>query len=165
MAVWSTQAANEMIAMSLRNQEPLTNMQIQKLVYFSHGWFLYNEDSSLTIDSPEAWDFGPVYRLLWNRLQYAGNYPITQQIPDSLLLPYEGATTEQLGEPAKELIQRVCSFYGELSGSRLSMLTHRTGTPWRKIFRDGEGRNDPIPSKMIKDHFRDLVQQYEAEHK
>lgn len=164
MSVWSTRAANELISLSLKEKEPLTHMQLQKLVYISHGWSLVRFDESLTIDRPEAWRLGPVYRLLWNRLQYAGNYAITTSIPEDEILPYPGAVTGQLKDQSKALIHRIHKSYGGLSAFQLSALTHQEGTPWRTIYGKGEGRDEQIPSKLIKHHFRDLIREYKAQH-
>ena len=162
MSVWSTQAANELISLSVKEKRPLTHMQIQKLVYISHGWSLFRFKESLTIDNPEAWRLGPVYRLLWNRLQYAGNYAVTKEIHVDELLPYPGAEAGQLRKAGKELIQSVLKSYGSLTAFRLSALTHQKGTPWRTIYGKGEGRDEQIPASLIGEHFGALYEEYKS---
>ena len=56
---------------------PLTQMQIQKLVYFSHGWYLAkNEGRPLIPDDIEAWRWGPVIPRLYRAFRAAGANPI-----------------------------------------------------------------------------------------
>ena len=156
MAVWSTAAANELIARSKSKGEPLTHMQIQKLVYIAHGWTLALCNERLTLDDPEAWRFGPVYRLLWDRLKYAGKYPITKQIPQESILPYLGADQGRLTKNAKRMMKNVYGFYGEFPAFKLSAITHSNGTPWQSIYADGKGRDEIIPRQSIRSHFQEL---------
>lgn len=155
MAVWSAEAANELI--SLSKERPLTHMQIQKLVYISHGWTLAIRGRVLTIDDPEAWRWGPVYRLIWNNLSYAGPYPVIDKIPDTSIAPYPGSTPQGWHDEDRQMVKRVYELYKHLEAFQLSALTHREGTPWREVYRDGIGQDQYIPSFMIKDHFRGLA--------
>ena len=114
-------------------------------------------DQKLTIDSPEAWRYGPVYRLVWDVLKYAGEYPITKEIPDHRLRPYLDAELGEWDDPSKEIVETTFRFYGELEAFQLSELTHKKGTPWRKVYHAPHGRDTPIPSAMIREHFRELA--------
>ena len=155
MPVWSTEVANKLISMS--KEKPLTHMQIQKLVYISHGWTLAIRDRILTIDDPEAWAFGPVYRLIWDNLRFAGPYPVTKKIPDADLAPYPGSTLRGWNEEDKQIVDRVYQEYKHLEAFQLSALTHRERTPWRTVYQNGEGQDQYIPSFMIKEHFQELA--------
>ena len=55
--------ANEFIRRSLAAPEiELTQMKLQKLVYFAHGWNLVASDGDpLVEDEVQAWDYGPVF--------------------------------------------------------------------------------------------------------
>jgi uncharacterized phage-associated protein len=55
-------------------------MQLQKLVYIAHGWNLAINGTPLTSDIPAAWDYGPVYRDLFEALRAYGSNPVTQEI-------------------------------------------------------------------------------------
>ena len=160
MSVWSTQAANEIIRLALAAEKPLTHMQIQKLVYISHGWSLVASGQKLTFDDPEAWKFGPVFRLLWERLQYSGKTPISTLIPDDRVLPHRNAAPGKFGEQAKGIVQKVHARYGGFAGFQLSALTHREGSPWRQIYNDGNGQNQEIPAFMIRQHFIGLANRH-----
>lgn len=156
MPVWSTEAANELI--SLSKERPLTHMHIQKLVYISHGWTLAIRDRILTIDDPEAWRFGPVYRLIWDNLRHAGPYPVTNKIPDARIAPYSGSTPQGWNDEDRQMVGTVYQEYKHLEAFQLSALTHREGTPWRTVYADGNGQDQYIPSSMIKKHFQELAE-------
>ena len=160
MAIWSTQAANVIIARALRDERALTHMQIQKLVYIAHGWSLQISDKRLTLDDPEAWRHGPVYRLLWDRLRYAERFPVSRLIPNSQLLPNANSQDDTAKDSEIARLEKTYDDYSYLSGVQLSLLTHDDNTPWKHVYQNGRGKNEPIPHTLIKDHFDRLVEKY-----
>ena len=82
MAFLATAVANDFLDLAGSESCPLSQMQVQKLLYFSHGWHLALRGEPLTVEPFEAWDYGPVVRRLWERLRKYGNKPVTEKIPD-----------------------------------------------------------------------------------
>jgi uncharacterized phage-associated protein len=146
----------------------LTQMQLQKLVYFAHGWSLALRNQPLTSDELQAWNYGPVYPDLYDHTKYFGKGPITRQItPDDdeavrfftrsgRADPYKATLTAD----EKSLLDAVWSRYGRLSGVRLSALTHQPGTPWFETFK--LGRNTRFDDTIIKTHYDELAAQARA---
>lgn len=144
----------------------LTQMQIQKLVYFAHGWTLAITDQPLTIEEPQAWNYGPVYADLYDHTKYFGKSSINRLLtPDddnaarffldmpSGKPPYRANLT-----PAeRDIINRVWDRYGNLSGARLSAMTHVPNTPWHQTFAAGKGKNRAIANETIKQHYLDIA--------
>ena len=157
MAVWSTEAANRLIALSREAGAPLTHMQLQKLVYIAHGWNLAIHDERLTLDNPKAWRFGPVYELLWERLRYAGTQQITREITGGSVFPHAKADAGIFTENAEKAIELVHGDYAKYEAFQLSALTHASGTPWKKIYNGGRGKFRIIPADMIREHFISLA--------
>src|SRR6476619_3832573 len=60
----------------------LTQMQLQKLTYIAHGWNLALNERRLVSDELEAWDYGPVYPMLYDHAKYFGKSPIPRLITD-----------------------------------------------------------------------------------
>jgi uncharacterized phage-associated protein len=160
---WSPEIANEFIALAKARGTPLTQMQLQKLIFIAHGWNLAIANERLTIDSPRAWDYGPVYRDLWEALKKYGSSPVEQPIlcrdyvaglfhdePDS---PAKAA----LNGSEKAIIGRVFSDYGRFHAFQLSALTHVEGSPWSTIYAGGAGKDKEIPDNLIKGHFIELA--------
>lgn len=160
----STAIANEFLR--LAGPGGLTQMQLQKLIYFAHGWSLALRGEPLTSDDVEAWAYGPVYRDLYDHTKYFGKQAITRPItPDDDSASRFFTRTSEKTEPYKaelspaerELIGAVWKRYGKLGGTRLSALTHQANTPWFKT-----GRNETIDSDLIKAHYEELANQARA---
>jgi uncharacterized phage-associated protein len=143
----------------------LTQMQIQKLVYIAHGWTLALTGNPLTIEEPQAWDYGPVYADLYDHTKLFGRSPIGREItPDDdeparffgrekgKRPPYRAS----LNAVERSIIDQVWSRYGSLSGARLSAVTHQTGTPWSQSY--AGRKNSAITNAMIKEHYCELAE-------
>lgn len=145
--------------------EGLTQMQIQKLVYFAHGWNLALNGWPLTTELPEAWTYGPVYRDLYDHTKYFGAGQINREITpdDDNAMRFFGGESRRWPYRAKltpeelEIIDAVWGRYGNLSGARLSALTHQSGTPWDATYKTGEGKNHSISNELIKAHYVEIA--------
>ena len=164
MADWSVTVANQFLNLAEKQNKRLTQMQLQKLTYISHGWNLAISGSPLTNDVPEAWDYGPVYRELREALRGYGSGPVDRKIryKDFLRGEFRDDANEEVkgafSEFEQSVIQKVFEIYGDFHAFQLSALTHKEGTPWYKTYQNS-GRNSPISAQEIKDHFSGLAQQ------
>jgi len=56
------------IELSQKTGEPITNMKLQKLVYYSFAWYAAEKETPLFEEEILAWQYGPVvlsiYRLI-----------------------------------------------------------------------------------------------------
>jgi uncharacterized phage-associated protein len=55
----------------------ITNLRLNKLLYFMHGWTLVEEPSGLIRNHFEAWKFGPVVPSVYEEFKRHGDRPIT----------------------------------------------------------------------------------------
>lgn len=146
--------------------ETVTQMQLQKLCYFAHGWSLAISGEPLIADPVEAWAYGPVYRDLYDHTKYFGKEPVSRLItpdddsavrffsrPNGRRPPYEA----KLGGLEEAIIDQVWKRYSHLSAIRLSELTHQTGTPWYQTY-TGKGRNAQIDQSLIRSHYEQLAE-------
>ena len=163
MSNWSPAIANEFIRLARAKDRGLTQMQLQKLVYLAHGWNLAINRQRLTVDDPQAWDYGPVYGALRQALREYGNRPVAREILNCEYFP--GEFDENADEPARAdltvdqraVINRVYREYGGFHAYKLSALTHQDGTPWTQVYKNGDGRFDEIPADVIRDHFVEIA--------
>ena len=149
----------------------LTQMQLQKLVYMSHGWKLGLTGQPLTTDEPEAWAYGPVYPDLYDHTKYFGRGAIGREItPDDdeaarFFIPGgRGARPPyraNLDPNERQIVDHVWSRYGRLSGARLSSLTHQPNTPWSQTY-DVARNNRVIPTETIRQHYADIARRAHA---
>jgi uncharacterized phage-associated protein len=140
-------------------------MQLQKLVYIAHGWNLAINGKPLTTDAASAWDYGPVYKDLFDALRRYGSSPVTREIRAGdfgIGMFLEGSEAEEvmsapLVQAERDVIERVYRDYGHFHAFNLSALTHQPGTPWAQVYREGAGRFQPIDNERVRSHFIDLA--------
>lgn len=129
----------------------LPQMKLHKLVYIANGWNLAIANEPLTVDSPEAWDNGPVFRLIWDRIRDFGFDPRGKILkPDAK--PYTAALTAD----QQAVIEHVWNKYKKFNQFELSDMTHQPGTPWTQAYFKG-GRNTTIPNEIVREHYRELA--------
>jgi len=146
-------AARFLIYAAAAEDEPelLTNLRLQKLLYYAQGWYLAAEDRPLFPEGIEAWASGPVVPDVYAEFQRFG----TQGIPYPEVVPAENLT------PAEEQhLRDVWQSYREFSAVRLRELTH-ADAPWRDA-RLGLGPLDrgakSITAKAMRAYFAPLLE-------
>lgn len=142
----SLSIANEFIKLAQNEGKKLTNMQLQKLVFFSHGYNLAFLDTPLTTDEVRAWPFGPVYPLLYDSLRYLGSNGTDKTIPN---IPEIRESDE------KEIIESVWNAYREHTAYELSSISHNAGSPWSQVW--NSTKFGWIPNSIIKDYYKKLI--------
>lgn len=141
--------ANEFLKVAAAHANPLTPMQLLKLVYIAHGWSLGLYGKPLISDEIQAWEYGPVIPRLYNAIKDYRDQPVSRQISSSDAVPMTGAE--------KKLIQQVFELYGSKSGPALSRLTHAAGSPWQQTYEPGSfGLR--ITNDVIEDHYQRLAE-------
>ena len=149
--------ANEFLLRGQRESKPLTQLQIQKLTYITHGWYLGVTGGKLFDEPIEAWPHGPVIPSLYHEFKKFGRDPITQlahvsqDIDDEPREPFVGSDDTD----TTNLIEWVWKKYGGKSGGQLRSLTHAPRTPW-DITRKENKDTKIIDSRTIEQHYQDL---------
>lgn len=134
----------------------VTNLALQKLVYFCHAWSLVKLHRPLLKHQFEAWQYGPVLQYLYRDFKVFDRQPIT--IRAKKLNPLNGKSEVvgyALDEQTSELLKRVISYYGELSAGALVDLSHEEGGPWDAVWRH-EGAINPgmkIDDELIRGYY------------
>ncbi len=145
--------ANEILRISAESGLSLTIMQLIKLVFFAHGWNLAVYDEPLAKDSPQAWQYGPVFPLIYKSYTGTGSSVITEPIKDrktSIVI------AEPFSQQENEVMVSVVKGYGHLHAYQLSNLTHSSGSPWELTLKES-GLYSPIPNEVIKTYFKALA--------
>ena len=157
--------ANEFLKRAKRDGKELTHMQLQKLVYIANGWLLAASERPLVEDDPEAWEFGPVYRRLFDALKKYGRSPVNELIRWGDDTPFSlddgDVAEENLAPDEQDIINMVWDAYGDMQAFQLSALTHQNGSPWSRTYKPR--RNRRIPQHLIKEHFTELMERYGKE--
>ena len=160
MAAHSTAVANQFLTLANERGVWFTQMQLQKLVYISHGWCLALAEQPLTTDLPAAWDYGPVYFDLWQSLKRYGRKVVTDtiKVADYSLFAENSSQVSKANfeQYEQDIIQKVFEHYGHFHAFQLSALTHKEGTPWYKVYVEQGMKKTPISNDSIREHFTEL---------
>ncbi|MBW6522428.1 DUF4065 domain-containing protein [Sphingomonas sp. RHCKR47] len=170
MAYRSTEIANEFLAQPGAIGS-LTQMQLQKLTYLANGWNWAINGEQLISEPVEAWDYGPVYRDLYDHTKFFGKQPLSRGVtPDDseaarvFGIPGGGrspAYHAHLHPRERAVVEHVWRRYGRLSGAQLSSMTHQRGTPWFETYTKS-GKSAPIDQGLIRRHYDDLATRAQA---
>jgi uncharacterized phage-associated protein len=151
----SRAVANKILELAEKYGKPITMMQLIKLVYISHGWWLKASNGEpLTKDTPQAWQYGPVNRNVYHSFRSFGSNPIPTgfRAKDPVTgFPYLGDFSESQERMADSVVQN----YGDFHAYRLSDMTHQPGTPWSIVYNGDLGPYSPIPNELVHSHFTD----------
>ncbi len=109
------------------NEADLSNLKLQKLLYFAQGEYLARTGGHpLFADRIDAWQHGPVVKEIYHDYKSFGTGDVT---PDDSH-PFEWDDVDD--ETAQFLIQ-VWNTYGGFGAWRLRNITHEQ-PPWRDVF-------------------------------
>ncbi len=140
----------------LKSQDPdagdlMSNMKLQKLVYYAQGFYLAMVDTPLFNERIEAWEHGPVCVDLYHKYkEYGAGYI---PIPDVDVL--NAFSKEEL-----EVLYMVHNYFGQFSAWKLRNLTHED-TPWLQAYRNE--RSNEITHEAMREYFKtQLVDDEEA---
>jgi uncharacterized phage-associated protein len=143
--------ANKILQMREGAGQHLTMMQLIKLVYIADGWSLALLGKPLSKHNPQAWQYGPVYPVLYTALRKFGSQPVTSPV---FVKGTDVPFSEEFTADEEKILQQVVDSYGKLSAFKLSNLTHQAGTPWSKAMEAGI-YSDISAGEMAK-HFEEL---------
>lgn len=139
-------AANELISRGINEGRLLTHIEVQKLLYFWHGWMLGIHGRPLHHGVWEAWRYGPVLPEVYFNLNHRRGKPIGSLIP---------AYTEQF--PSEEMsILDVVYGYRSLGIYQLVGVAHSQGGPWDRVWHN-KGDSGIIDNSMIQTYFAELL--------
>ena len=122
------------------DDEGITNLKLQKLLYYAQGFSYQRFKAPLFDDEIEAWHNGPVVYEVYKRYQSCGSEPI--RVYENVDLPSD----------TERLILDVAREYGQYTSTRLVNMTHKDGSPWKQRYVRGEMRTI-IPKDLIEQYF------------
>ena len=150
--------ANLMLEEADRRGRQITNLALQKLLYFAHGIHLTKTKRPLVSGYFEAWQYGPVHPAVYRAFKPSGSTPIsTRAVAKD---PLTGRTRD-LPMPTDldviDLVSDVMRSYGHLTPGRLVDLSHAKDSPWSVVV--DKARTDVafgmrIPDDLIIERFR-----------
>jgi uncharacterized phage-associated protein len=115
------------VILKLSNPEygdTISNLKLQKLLYYQQGFHLATFDTPLFEEDIEAWMYGPVIPCIYNEYKHFGQGAI--EIDERFDVP------DTLTDAQKDLIIEVYEVYGQYAAFRLMEFTHQE-EPWKHV--------------------------------
>lgn len=128
------------IANAIPTCDLMTNLRVNKLLYFAQGECLRELGHPLFDDGIEAWTYGPVVPCVYKAYKHFGREPIKDDAEVS-----ENALTEQ----EKDVLFDVLRHYGRFDTSTLVSMSHQKKSPWDVMYRRNN-KHAKIPNDLIK---------------
>lgn len=149
--------ANAILEAAQTFGQPVYVTSLLKILYFAHGWHLARFGEPLVGQPFEAWQHGPVVRVVFDQVKQFSGRPIEGRLTsfDASQGAYLEARVE-LPTRSKELLDSVVRAYGPLHPFALSDLTHEPGSPWEKAWLAAEEGRVPgarIENGEIRQYF------------
>lgn len=121
----------------------VSNLRLQKLLYYIQAQFLVSKGEECFADRIEAWDFGPVIPNVYHVFKFFGSLEIPVSLANKRAPIY--ADDEQL-------INDMLDYCARYSTSSLVYRTHNQ-KPW--IDARKKGKNGVITAKAIREYFEE----------
>jgi len=151
--------AKEFVRMGSSSESPVTQMKLQKMVFFAHGLHLALYDTPLCSEPFFAWKFGPVIPSIYQLYKKWGSSPIIDQ-PATFKISEASTVSESytLSSTETEAIEYTWEITKNLDGVTLSNWSHAQNSPWAQAYAKGE--NTIISNDVIKEYFeQNLIRQ------
>ena len=125
--------------MSESDADMITNLKLQKLLYYAQGCYLALKDEVLFDDPIVAWDHGPVVESVYhNYKEYRSNG-----------IEFIGDFENTLLKEDEDILKEVYKIFAKYSAWGLRNMTHEE-TPWKET-----KKNDVISTESIKKYFKE----------
>lgn len=135
--------ANKIIANTdVEQGELISNLKLQKLLYYMQGFHIAVFDAKLFENDIEAWQYGPVVRDMYFHFKEFGKSSITLT---------DDATIAEMTDEEEELFNEVLAEYSQFSAIKLMNMTHDE-LPWEKTF--NEAPQGVITYQLMSDFFK-----------
>lgn len=135
--------ANAVLEIAEHSQRQVTNLALNKILYFLHAAFLHAHGQPLISAKIEAWDHGPVFREIYHQFKRFGRAEITGRAVR--LNPANGEFQEvqaAFSDIERAFIQQNAGQLLDLSPGKLVDMSHVRDGPWY-VARFGGGTLNP----------------------
>lgn len=118
---------------------PISNLQLQKILYFCQKEYNQITGFALFEDDFEAWQYGPVIPSVYRVFSLFGGMKINRNVHEEV----------EIDPTTKTLINPIIDKYSGYAAWDLVSMTHQEGDAWDRIFQGGKGNKCIIPKKDI----------------
>lgn len=137
--------ANFVLDLAEAEGRSISNLSINKVVFFLHAYFLVQFGEPLVSAKVEAWNLGPVFRELYREFKMFGDQPIRGRAhrisPDTgerELCEYDFSDNE------RRFLEEIGRKYVGFSSGALVTMSHEKGGPWEQVW----NHSTPVNASM-----------------
>ena len=129
-----------------KDGQPISNLQLQKMLYYIQYEFLTNYRKPLFDDDFEAWKFGPVIPVVYYEYSHMGAFRIGAD--------YEGYNKIliDMAQEETDMLNRIIADKRDINAWKLVDNTHKSGKAWDTAFKNGDGIGDVISKELIREN-------------
>ncbi len=146
--VTAQQVADYIIGFANEAGELITNLKLQKLLYYAQGYYLAIEGDKLFEDEIEAWVHGPVIPSVYRQYKDFRWQPISREV-----------VTPAISEKVADFLNLIIETFLPIDAYKLERMTHNE-SPWIKARGDlqpNEVCQNTITLPDMKDYFTALM--------
>jgi uncharacterized phage-associated protein len=120
--------------------DTISNLKLQKLLYYAQGYHLALFDEPLFPEKIEHWTHGPVVPVVYHEYKVYGN---------GALPPPEDFDAESIDDRTRDFLDEIYRLFGQYSAWKLSKMTHDE-PPWKEA-------TSLISQAALKQHFKTQI--------
>jgi len=126
--------ANLLLDLAHEDGLAVSNLALQKLLYFAHAHFLIRTGHPLIQGGFEAWTYGPVHPAVYQAFKSEGDRPVTIRAQGHNVMTGEARPLAVPAAPeVRGHIRDVLRAYGHLPPGRLVDISHAPKGPWATV--------------------------------
>lgn len=134
--------ADYLINESRERGDVLTNLKLQKLLYYAQAWYLVERGKPLFEEDFQAWVHGPVLPSQYQRFKHLEWRPILEEI----------SPPTSIDQDLKGYLKEVVDVFGIETATALERMTHNE-LPWQEA-RKGLPEDQPSTAIISKESMR-----------
>tara|TARA_B110000503_G_scaffold97360_1_gene146180 strand:+ start:1647 stop:2273 length:627 start_codon:yes stop_codon:yes gene_type:complete len=141
------ETANYFLSLASKSRKKgITNLKLQKLMYYAQSLHLALFDRLLFAERIEAWDYGPVLSDMYHEYKIYKNNP----------LPFLEIDLSIYNSKLRQYLNTIYQNYGKHSAWELKKLTHIKNAPWDMVYEE-KGFMIEIPLELMQQFYKKIL--------
>ena len=128
--------------------DPITNLKLQKLLYYAQGWSFAELKRELFEDNVEAWQYGPIVSEVYNTYKSFKNLPIEYDIEKD-----NSDIENNFDKETLDFLKKFYESYIVIPAFRLVESSHQE-RPWLEVY-NNKGPKSIIEKGVIQEFFEE----------
>lgn len=125
----------------------ITNLKMQKLLYYAQAWYLVNYKTTLFKDKIKAWDLGPVVHVVYSQYKKFSGSPIVYN--------NTGKEADKFTQKQIDYLNECYSVFIKFAAHQLVNMSHNE-PPWKEARENGQCE---ISTESMRKYYTKLLKQ------